>query len=200
MKNRREPRSRSPDPAQKKNQPPSSGRRGQSSTVPVLNQPSGVKASFVSWGLFQYSRNTEGPLTSSSPSWPSKPGVTCNKPGGNASEFRQGNQPCGSPKNPPSPLAALEPSVVQGEGCWKGIGGTQHAGLVPRFATSRHPVRGTHPTGSPVAVSVARPSLPMAIRGWMRAGHGDCTLKKPPRPRQGHVPSPERCCPPGLCI
>ncbi|XP_040427018.1 uncharacterized protein LOC121076615 [Cygnus olor] len=101
-----------------------------------------------------------------------------------ANSARETN-PCGSPKNPLSPLAALEPSVVQGERCWKGISGTQHAGLVPRFAPSRHPVRGMHPTGSPVAVSVARPSLPMAIRGWMRAGHGDCTLKNPHIPDKG---------------
>ena len=45
--------------------------------LPVLNQPSEVKAAFVSSGLSQYSRNTEDPLTRSSPSFSSNPGVTC---------------------------------------------------------------------------------------------------------------------------
>ena len=70
--------SHSPHPplgAQPELLPPSSG----CSTVPVLNHPSGVNASLVSLGLFQYSRNTEEPRTSSSPSCPSRPGVTWNR-------------------------------------------------------------------------------------------------------------------------
>lgn len=51
----------------------------QSFVLPVLNQPSEVKALFVSSGLSQYSRNTEAPLTSSSPSFSSNPGVTCRR-------------------------------------------------------------------------------------------------------------------------
>lgn len=47
------------------------------SLLPVLNQPSEVNAFFVSSGLSQYSRNTEGPLTKSSPSFSLNPGVTC---------------------------------------------------------------------------------------------------------------------------
>lgn len=45
--------------------------------LPVLNQPSQVKACLVSSGLSQYSRNTDGPLTKSSPSFSLNPGVTC---------------------------------------------------------------------------------------------------------------------------
>lgn len=45
--------------------------------LPVLNQPSEVNAFFVSSGLPQYSRNTVGPLTKSSPSFSLNPGVTC---------------------------------------------------------------------------------------------------------------------------
>ena len=44
--------------------------------LPVLNQPSQVKAFLVSSGLSQYSRNTDGPLTKSSPSFSVNPGVT----------------------------------------------------------------------------------------------------------------------------
>lgn len=60
-----------PDPP-----PPQSPLPLQSFVLPVLNQPSEVKALFVSSGLSQYSRNTEAPLTSSSPSFSSNPGVT----------------------------------------------------------------------------------------------------------------------------
>lgn len=63
---------KSPDPAQAQSPP-----RFPSLVLPVLNQPSEVKALLVSSGLPQYSRNTEGPLTSSSPSFSSNPGVTC---------------------------------------------------------------------------------------------------------------------------
>ena len=55
--------------------------------LPVLNQPSEVKAAFVSSGLSQYSRNTEGPLTKSSPSFSSNPGVTCGETERWASDF-----------------------------------------------------------------------------------------------------------------
>ena len=55
--------------------------------LPVLNQPSEVKAAFVSSGLSQYSRNTEGPLTRSSPSFSSNPGVTCGETERWASDF-----------------------------------------------------------------------------------------------------------------
>lgn len=43
---------------------------------PVLNQPSSVKDSRVSSGLFQYSLKTDGPRTRSSPSLPARPGRT----------------------------------------------------------------------------------------------------------------------------
>lgn len=100
--------SHSPHPppgAQPELLPPSSG----CSTVPVLNHPSGVNASLVSLGLFQYSRNTEEPRTSSSPSCPSRPGVTWNReretacmrwPGG-------GTLPIGSQQPLPPPRAPL---------------------------------------------------------------------------------------------
>lgn len=79
--------------------------------------------------------------------------------------------------------------MVQGEGS---AGDQQRAAW---FATSRLPVWGTHPIGSPVAISVARPSLPVAIR--MRESHRGFILKgshvpdkdtSRPRPPSRRVP------------
>lgn len=47
-----------------------------------------MKALFVSSGLSQYSRNTEAPLTSSSPSFSSNPGVTCRREERHAGQSR----------------------------------------------------------------------------------------------------------------
>lgn len=94
------------------------GRTPWAPLLPVLNQPSEVKALLVSSGWSQYSRNTDGPLTSSSPSFSSNPGVTC------------GAERCVSERAPPAFLAP--PPTHSSEARYRG-GNVQP----PQLAASR---------------------------------------------------------------
>lgn len=118
------------------------------SVLPVLNQPSEVKAVFVSSGLSQYSRNTEGPLTRSSPSFSSNPGVTCNGRERWASELAPPGHVSTCPRPSRGPHALLKLDT------W--VGKTANAAFRAHLGHAGHHLRACPARG---AVHLASPEL-----------------------------------------